>query len=161
MTESNNEDELEVLVQNVSHSDLVPDSNRVKGWVRTVFEPGRRGELTVRIVDEPESADLNERYRHGKGATNVLAFPGEEPLMSVEDDLPSMGDLVICAPVIECEAAAQGKPLEAHWAHIAIHGALHLDGFDHEDEAGAAVMEARERELLGSLGIADPYAGDA
>ncbi len=160
MTVSHNKNDLEIYVQDVSGDETVPSLDRVEGWVRSVFDPGRRGELTIRIVDEPEGAGLNERYRHGDGATNVLAFPAEEPPLLVQIDLPSIGDLVICAPVLEREARAQNKPLEAHWAHIAIHGALHLDGFDHVDEAGVAVMEARECELLGLLGFDDPYAGE-
>lgn len=160
MTASHNNDDLTVHVQDVSRNETVPSPDRVEGWVKSVFEAGRRGELTVRIVDEPEGAALNERYRHGDGATNVLAFPADEPLVPAQVDPPLIGDLVICAPVLEREASAQNKPLEAHWAHIAIHGALHLVGFDHVDKADAAVMEARERELLGSLGFENPYADE-
>jgi probable rRNA maturation factor len=108
------------------------------------------GELVVRIVDEAESAALNERYAHKKGATNVLAFPGGEPT--------ALGDLVICAAVVAREAAEQGKARKSHWAHMVIHGCLHLRGYDHMNAADASVMEARERELLAELGIADPYA---
>ena len=120
------------------------------------------GELTIRVVGEAESAELNERYRHKRGPTNVLAFPSEPlPAEGAEDELLPLGDLVICAPVVAREAAEQGKTLEAHWAHIVIHGALHLVGYDHETDAEAGEMEGRERELLAALGIADPYAAEA
>ena len=119
----------------------------------------RVGELTVRVVGESEGASLNERFRHGSGATNVLAFSHDDPVVGGEGEAP-LGDLVICAPVLEREAADQGKSLEAHWAHISIHGALHLIGYDHENPEDARAMEARERELLASLGFDDPYAGE-
>jgi probable rRNA maturation factor len=114
------------------------------------------GELVIRIVDEPESAALNERFRMGQGPTNVLAFPpGDEPL-PVDAD-PLLGDIAICAPVVAREAAEQSKPPAAHWAHMVIHGCLHLLGYDHQEARQAATMEARERELLAGLGIGDPY----
>lgn len=113
----------------------------------------------MRVVGESEGASLNERFRHGSGATNVLAFSHDDPVPGGESETP-LGDLVICAPVLEREAADQGKSLEAHWAHISIHGALHLIGYDHEDPEDARAMEARERELLASLGFEDPYAGE-
>jgi len=118
------------------------------------------GELTVRVVGESEATRLNERYRHGQGATNVLAFQSGDMLPATADDPPPLGDLVICAPVLEREAADQQKPLEDHWAHIAIHGALHLLGYDHQTREDAEVMEAKEIELLQGLGIGDPYAED-
>jgi probable rRNA maturation factor len=126
------------------------------------------GELVVRIVDEAESAALNERYAHKKGPTNVLAFPaGDSQLPAAatlraatgaELEPTALGDLAICAAVVAREAAEQGKSLKAHWAHMVIHGCLHLRGYDHMNAADASVMEARERELLARLGIADPYA---
>jgi probable rRNA maturation factor len=119
------------------------------------------GELTVRVVGESEATRLNERYRHRQGATNVLAFQFADMLPATVVDPPPLGDLVICAPVLEREAADQGKPLDDHWAHIAIHGALHLLGYDHQTREDAEVMEAKEIELLQGLGIGDPYAEDA
>ena len=119
---------------------------------------GSGGELTVRIVGETEGADLNRRFRNGTGATNVLAFRYAEAGSERPGEALGPGDLVICAPVLAREAAEQGKPLEAHWAHIAIHGALHLVGYAHESDEDARVMEARERELLAALGFDDPYA---
>ena len=111
----------------------------------------------MRIVGETESAALNKRFRNVMGATNVLAFPYDKSSCesSIESEL--IGDLVICAPVLEREAAAQGKALSAHWAHILIHGTLHLVGYDHQNIEDTQAMEERERVLLGSLGFEDPY----
>ena len=114
--------------------------------------------LTVRIVDRAESEYLNTTYRGvlGKqGPTNVLAFPLEMP--DAEGASNYLGDVVICAPVVTDEARRQGKRRTDHWAHMVIHGILHLAGYDHEGEREAAVMESYERELLGELGIPDPY----
>jgi len=160
MTPSDKRDELEIDVQKASSCEGIPSAESLKRWVRCALGRGRAVALTVRIVDEPEGADLNERYRHGHGATNVLAFPAGAPDLPPADELPLLGDLVICAPVVEREADAQGTSLEAHWAHIAIHGALHLAGFAHDVATDAEAMEAREIELLASLGFNDPYADD-
>jgi probable rRNA maturation factor len=133
----------------------------MRKWARSALADDVRGELTVRIVDESEGAELNTRYRGKKGATNVLSFPAEsaEPPTgsSDADGLLPFGDVVICAAVVEREEREQGKPLAAHWAHMVVHGTLHLQGFDHEKAADAAVMEARERLLLAKLGFPDPY----
>jgi probable rRNA maturation factor len=108
----------------------------------------------VRIVDEQESAELNEQYRHKKGATNILSFPVEIP---EGIDLNLLGDLVICAPVLEQEAQQQNKVLAHHWAHIIIHGVLHLLGYDHLDDEQAEDMENKEIALLQKLNIPNPY----
>nr|WP_250646443.1 rRNA maturation RNase YbeY [Pseudomonas oligotrophica] len=113
-------------------------------------------ELTIRVVDEAEGRELNRTWRHKDYATNVLSFPAEVPEGIL--DIPLLGDLVICAPVVAREAAEQGKPLEAHWAHLVIHGCLHLLGYDHIEDEEAEEMEALERELLAELGHPDPYA---
>lgn len=115
-------------------------------------------ELTIRLVDEAEGRELNSTWRHKDYATNVLSFPADVP----DDllDIPLLGDLVICVPVVAREAAEQGKALDAHWAHLVIHGCLHLLGFDHIDDEEADEMEALERELLAELGYPDPYADD-
>ncbi|MCB1807111.1 MAG: rRNA maturation RNase YbeY, partial [Candidatus Competibacteraceae bacterium] len=112
-------------------------------------------ELTIRLVDEAESSMLNESYRHKQGPTNVLSFPFEAPIPEI--DMPLLGDIVICVPVVEHEAAEQNKPLMAHWAHLVIHGVLHLQGYDHQTETEADVMEALEVTLLDRLGFPDPY----
>lgn len=157
MTVTNKHGGLEIHVQDVSSCESVPSPESLKTWVRCALGDDRRGVLTVRIVDEPEGADLNERYRHVQGATNVLAFPVDESVLPPLDELPVVGDLVICAPVVEREASAQGKSPQAHWAHISIHGALHMAGLHHNRDAEARVMEAREIELLESLGFGNPY----
>jgi probable rRNA maturation factor len=113
-------------------------------------------ELTIRIVDEAEGQALNKTYRQRDYPTNVLSFPADVP----DDllDIPLLGDLVICAAVVAREAAEQGKPAQAHWAHMVIHGCLHLLGYDHLDDDEAEEMEGLERALLAELGYADPYA---
>ncbi|MGH8441130.1 MAG: rRNA maturation RNase YbeY [Pseudomonas sp.] len=115
-------------------------------------------EMTIRLVDEAEGRELNHTYRHKDYATNVLSFPADVPDDML--DIPLLGDLVICIAVVEREAAEQGKALEAHWAHLVIHGCLHLLGYDHIDDDEAEEMEALERELLAELGHPDPYADD-
>ena len=148
-----------VTVQNTVGAVRVPEAAKVRKWVRSALADDVRGELTVRIVDAKEIAALNSRYRGKKGSTNVLSFPamGSEPSLADVDELLPFGDLVICAEVVEREAREQGKPLAAHWAHMVVHGALHLQGYDHEKARDAAVMEARERALLARLGFPDPY----
>jgi probable rRNA maturation factor len=115
-------------------------------------------ELTIRLVDEAEGRELNHTWRHKDYATNVLSFPADVP----DDllDIPLLGDLVICVAVVQREAAEQGKALDAHWAHLVIHGCLHLLGYDHIDDDEAEEMEALERTLLAELGHPDPYADD-
>ena len=115
-------------------------------------------ELTIRLVDEPEGRELNRTWRQKDYATNVLSFPADVPDELL--DIPLLGDLVICVPVVEREAAEQSKALEAHWAHLVIHGCLHLLGYDHIDDEEAEEMEALERTLLAELGHPDPYADD-
>lgn len=133
----------------------MPDEAAIRRWVETALA-GRREEaqLTVRITDEAEITDLNRTYRGKDRPTNVLSFPFEAP-PGVE--LPLLGDIIICAAVVADEAHEQGKPLEAHWAHMVIHGTLHLLGYDHIEEAEAAAMEGLEIELLAGLGYANPY----
>ena len=145
-----------VTVQNAAAATAVPAAAQVRKWARSALAPDVRGELTVRIVDANESAELNSRYRAKKGATNVLSFRAEPPHAAADELLP-FGDVVICAEVVEREAREQGKPLAAHWAHMVVHGTLHLQGYDHEEAADAHAMEARERALLAKLGFPDPY----
>jgi probable rRNA maturation factor len=147
---------LTVTVQDAAGLTGTPSARRLRGWAEHALGNKVRGELTVRIVDEAESAALNSRYRGKRGPTNVLSFAGE-PLPAAARDLPPLGDLVVCAAVVQREAREQGKALAAHWAHMLIHGVLHLRGYDHELPAEAAKMEARERKLLAALGFQDPY----
>jgi probable rRNA maturation factor len=130
------------------HRDQLP-RHKVIRWIRAALESD--AEFTVRLVDADEGLALNRDYRHKDYATNVLTFDySRDPLMA---------DLVLCAPVVEAEAAEQGKELTAHYAHLLVHGALHAQGLDHEVEADALIMEAREREILAALGFGDPYGG--
>lgn len=133
----------------------LPGVAKLRHWARSALA-GRRGdaELSIRIVDAAESRALNRRYRGKDKPTNVLAFPAELP---AELELPLLGDLVICREVVEAEAAEQAKPLDAHWAHMVIHGTLHLVGYDHETDEQAATMEALEADLLAELGWPNPY----
>ena len=114
----------------------------------------RRADLGIRLVDAKVGRSLNRHYRGKDYATNVLSFPAELPEGVT---LPLLGDLVICAPVVAREAREQGKDLSAHYAHLTIHGVLHLLGLDHEDQREAEAMEQIEREILAGLGFADPY----
>ncbi|MCK9635020.1 MAG: rRNA maturation RNase YbeY [Methylobacter tundripaludum] len=124
-------------------------------WVDAALDGHNQDtEIVVRIVDEQESADLNEQYRHKSGPTNILSFPVDLP-PGIELNL--LGDLVICAPVLEKEAQEQGKLLADHWAHIVVHGVLHLLGYDHIDDAEAELMENKEIAILNKLQINNPY----
>lgn len=142
-------------VQIASQSSDLPSIKQLERWARAALS-GTAGkpELTVRIVDESESAELNRSYRHVFGPTNVLSFPFESP---EEVSLPLLGDVVICAPVVKRQAREQNKPVEAHWAHMVVHGTLHLLGFDHQNDGEAETMESEERRILADLGFADPY----
>lgn len=142
-------------VQSASQVCGLPTAAQLRGWARAALtDLGGTHELTLRLVDAAESAALNASYRRKSGPTNVLSFPFQAPPGTVSRLL---GDLVICAPVVEREAQQQGKVLAAHWAHMVIHGILHLRGYDHETEPEALAMEALETAILARLGYADPY----
>jgi len=146
---------IEVNVQNVSGSDSVPSDGSIRDWAAAALGDCGDTLLTVRTVDREESAELNMRYRSRSGPTNVLSFAADLP---PEVDFPLLGDIVICAPLVAEEAKAQGKDIQAHWAHLVIHGVLHLLGFDHRTAAEARRMESREIALMATLGYPDPYA---
>lgn len=137
----------------------LPSVEALETWARAALA-GRRpaAQLVVRIVGECESRELNECYRGRQGPTNVLSFGFEHPELL---DPPLLGDVVVCAPLVEREAAEQGKAAQAHWAHLVVHGVLHLLGHDHEEEGEALIMEGMEREILTGLGFPDPYAGES
>ena len=137
-------------LQVVSRAARVPTPAQIRRWARAAL--GRSGDITVRIVGEAEARVLNRRYRGRDQATNVLAFPYASSRRAVH------GDIVLCAPVIAREALAQGKTLEAHFAHLTVHGLLHLQGHDHARRRDAARMESLEKRLLAKLGYPDPYA---
>ncbi len=148
---------IKLAIQNASASSRVPAKADVTHWAAAALEGRRkRARLSLRILDEEESADLNGRYRGKAGPTNVLSFPFEAP-PGLPNPLSLIGDLAICAPVVEREALEQGKSLEAHWAHMVVHGVLHLLGHDHLDEVEAQEMEALETRILEELGFPAPY----
>lgn len=125
-------------------------------WVRAALAGRiRRADLAIRLVDEREGCSLNRHYRGKDGSTNVLSFPAELP---EGVNLPVLGDIVLCAPVVAREAQAQGKSLTSHYAHLTVHGVFHLLGMDHNDPREAEAMEQLEREVLAGLDIGDPYA---
>ncbi|WP_339844913.1 rRNA maturation RNase YbeY [uncultured Halopseudomonas sp.] len=150
--------DLELDIQRASTSADLPDDESFRLWAGLALQNRPGHELTIRLVDEEESQALNRDYRHKDYPTNVLSFPADLP---PELNIPLLGDLVVCAPVVAREAQEQGKPLQAHWAHMVIHGCLHLTGYDHIEDAEADEMESLERQLLAQLGIADPYLSES
>lgn len=144
----------EIDVQVATVFSPLPAESELCLWAQTALRDLTEAELTLRLVDSEESHKLNSRFRGKSQPTNVLSFPAELPPGL---DIPLLGDVVICAPLVNEEAAVQGKSLQAHFAHLVIHGVLHLQGYDHQDDQQAAEMEALEVELLNSLGFANPY----
>jgi len=132
----------------------IPAEAEFGRWVAAALrDPHDQLEQTIVVVDEPQGRELNRRFRGADRATNVLAFPAEDAYL----DYDCLGDLVLCAPVVALEAAQQGKAEDAHWAHLVVHGMLHLQGYDHHNETQAAEMEALEIEILDTLGYTNPY----
>ena len=152
---------VELELQIATNAKTLPHPSQFKEWVGVVLsdqithlENLNDVELTIRIVDEDEMIDLNYRYRHKNGSTNVLSFPVQ---VDVDFDYHVLGDIVICAAVVELEAKQQNKELLSHWAHMVVHGILHLLGFDHENELTARRMENIEISLMKQLGFLSPY----
>ncbi len=142
--------------QLASEASTIPSEAKFQQWLNAAVTPFQDdAEVTIRIVDEAESQQLNFDYREKDKPTNVLSFPFQQP-PGIEE-LPLLGDLVICAQVVAREALEQHKTLEAHWAHMVVHGCLHLLGFDHIKEDEAQEMEAEEIQILADLGFANPY----
>lgn len=139
---------LKLAVQYVSNNFNLPTQRQFRLWAKAAIRVDT--EATIRIVDEAESRELNKTYRGKDYATNVLTFP-------LADEPHLMGDIIICAPVVATEALAQNKPLEAHYAHLTVHGILHLHGYDHDIDAQAELMEGLETAIVTKLGYANPY----
>jgi len=140
-----------------AYSDPAPEESELRRWIDCALgEAGytRDAEISLRLTDESEMAALNHRYRQRNGATNVLSFPADLPPGL---ELPLLGDIVICAPVVLREASEQGKPASSHWTHITVHGCLHLLGYDHIEAADAEIMESLETRILAALGLPCPY----
>lgn len=152
------ESSIELAIQDATGPEWsmhIPAEAMLRRWVASALAGHIDDcQLTLRIVEAEEMSRLNETYRHRPGPTNVLSFGCECGELLVP---PLLGDIVICAERVVGEASEQGKPVSDHWAHLVIHGCLHLLGHDHEDAAEAAIMEAREVECLDRLGIPDPY----
>lgn len=149
-----------VDLQIACDAEKLPTEAHFTAWVETALEhapefSAAEAELSIRIVDEAESQSLNHEYRGKDKPTNVLSFPFESP---EHIELSLLGDLIICAPVVANEAAEQSKTLQAHWAHMVVHGVLHLLGYDHIEDDEAEEMEALETQILSQLGYSDPYA---
>ena len=147
-----------VDIDNSSGSDEVPSSPTMRCWVTAALKPHKTdAELSVKIVNETEMISLNHQFRNRAYATNVLSFPADIPDFI---DIPLLGDIVICADVVNREALEQGKSPDAHWAHMLVHGSLHLLGYDHIEDADAEIMEALETRIIITLGFPPPYAVD-
>ncbi|AXS82610.1 MULTISPECIES: rRNA maturation RNase YbeY [Marinobacter] len=146
--------EVTVDFQQVFEAPGVPPERAFQAWAQLAWQGEDPSEVTVRIVGTEESQALNRQYRGKDKPTNVLSFPFEAPAGIT---VPLAGDLVICAPVVEDEAREQQKSLDAHWAHMVVHGMLHLQGYDHIEDEDAEVMEALEVRLLAQLGFGNPY----
>jgi len=141
-------------IDNVSTCNI-PSDALLERWIRAALDTRRSdAEIALRIVDEAEIADLNREYRGKDYATNVLSFPADLP---PELNLPHLGDIVVCAQIVEQEAATQQKTPEAHWAHMVVHGTLHLLGYDHIDDDEADAMEQLEIDILRTLNYPNPY----
>lgn len=146
---------IELELQIASDAQTLPHPSQFKEWIsRTLANRYDDLEITIRIVDEEEMTHLNTVFRNKEGPTNVLSFPGE---VNPNFGMHSLGDVVICAPVVQTESEANGKPMLEHWAHMVIHGTLHLLGYDHVDPNDAKKMETLETKIMQDLGYAAPY----
>ncbi|TVQ41881.1 MAG: rRNA maturation RNase YbeY [Wenzhouxiangella sp.] len=145
---------MELEIQRLIEHPGVPADDQLRHWAETALAEEGNFMVNIRVVDEAEAWALNKQWRQRDSATNVLSFPADAPAV---DGMRILGDVVLCAPVVLREAVEQGKDAAHHWAHLLIHGLLHLLGYDHIDGEHAEQMEAREIELLSRLGISDPY----
>jgi len=146
-----------ITIQRMVPKDTMPTPTLLKMWAKNALNKQSEAiELNIRIVGIQEITLLNQRYRNKNKPTNVLSFPLSMPEESGEA-LPTLGDIVICADIVNQEALLQGKSRNAHWAHMIVHSTLHLLGYDHETDADAAIMEPEEIHILAGLGFNDPY----
>lgn len=146
---------IELELQIASEAQTLPHPSQFREWVsHALSDRIDEAELTIRIVDEPEMTELNETYRHKNGPTNVLSFPSD---MDPQFDMALLGDIVICASIVQREASDANIELLAHWAHMVVHGTLHLLGYDHVEEEDAEVMEDIEKQILTEMGYPAPY----
>ncbi|MFT5138694.1 MAG: putative rRNA maturation factor [Rhodothermales bacterium] len=154
-----------LVIQRVNEDNSTPTDEELALWAQAAVQGSRQHQITIRLVDELESRKLNLNYRKQDSATNVLSFPASLPehiqneIASI-DGRTSLGDLVICVPLVTREAKDQSKPLLHHWAHLVIHGILHLLGHDHQETGQAEIMEKLEIDMLSTLGIDNPYTTD-
>ncbi len=150
---------LRVNVQYAHAGADVPSKASIAKWARAALKghASEEVELVVRIVDETEGAALNRRYRHKAGPTNVLSFSYESPVPQGTAEPALLGDIVICGPVVAREARSQGKDVAAHWAHMVVHGIMHLRGYDHIHDTDTKIMEEMETQVVRRLGFPDPY----
>ncbi len=158
------------IAEDLTEVDSIPTKSEFEKWTGAIKDADADSELTIRVVSEEEISELNQLYRDKTGTTNVLSFPFEVPDFGFDEEIgdsqldefekmhmPLLGDLVICAAVVNREADEQNKSSDAHWAHMTIHGLLHLLGYDHTEQSDAEVMEKLEITLLSDLGYPTPY----
>ena len=154
-----------VDIENDCPHHWVPDSKEMEFWINSANEvivpKAEQVNVSVRVVSEKHSASLNNQYRDKDYPTNVLSFPCELPASTIAElDAAPIGDIAICAQIVENEAKQQHKSLDAHWAHLLTHGFLHLNGYEHDDDVSAEEMESVEISILSKLGFPNPYLGD-
>lgn len=147
----------QITIQQAAGDAPSPKSAQLRKWAKSALQRKiASAEMTIRIVTETEMTALNEKYRYKTGSTNVLSFPLDVQ-EDIEMEIPIIGDVVICADVVNREATEQDKTPEAHWAHMVVHGIFHLLGYDHQTMDEARVMETLETDVLSQLGFSNPY----
>lgn len=149
---------LDLIIQNLQEECAVPSHELLQKWAEQALENDADVQVSLQIVSTEESQQLNNDYREKNKPTNVLSFPMELPKELIEEmPVSLLGDLVVCAPVVAAESLLQGKTMNEHWAHMLVHGMLHLQGYDHIEDAEAELMEQKEVAILNKLGFENPY----